>query len=137
MQDLLHFEDRNSMCFSLESRVPYLDHRLVELGFHIESENKVQDGISKYILREATKEYLPYSIYARQDKKGFVTPGEVKWLRGPLKELITHINYSNLNMLNTKKIKEIIDDYQKGSNKNAELVWRIALFNQWLSLNQN
>jgi asparagine synthase (glutamine-hydrolysing) len=128
---LLHFEDRNSMAFSIESRVPFLDHRLVELAFSFMDEDKIGNGISKNILREAMRGIIPDSIANRMDKKGFVTPGEVKWLRGPLKHLIDDIDYTSLNMLNTSKIKELIHDYKKGDNSNAKLIWRVATLNQW------
>ena len=82
---LLHFEDRNSMAFSIESRVPFLDHRLVEFGFSLPLEWRVKNGETKYILREAMKDVLPDAIYKRKDKKGFVTPGEKRWVQGPLK----------------------------------------------------
>lgn len=82
---LLHHEDRNSMAFSIESRVPFLDHRLVEYGFSLPVELRVKNGLTKYILREAMKDFLPAAVYERKDKKGFVTPGEVKWVKGALK----------------------------------------------------
>lgn len=132
MQDLLHYEDRNSMAFSLESRVPFLDHRLVEMAFGIDPEHKVHEGISKFILREALKDYLPQEIYARQDKRGFVTPGEIKWMRGPLRFLIEDINPTSLEMLNTTAVKRVLEAYKKGDNRHADLVWRIASFNWWL-----
>jgi asparagine synthase (glutamine-hydrolysing) len=83
---LLHFEDRNSMAFSIESRVPFLDHRLVEYGFSLPVGWRVKNGLTKYVLREGLKDVLPPEIYARKDKKGFVTPGEFKWVKGPLRE---------------------------------------------------
>lgn len=83
---LLHFEDRNSMAFGIESRVPFLDHRLVEYGFSLPLKWRVKNGLTKYVLREGCKDVLPPEIYARKDKKGFVTPGEFKWVQGPLKE---------------------------------------------------
>lgn len=128
---LLHFEDRNSMAFSIESRVPFLDHRLVELAFSFMDEDKIGNGISKNILRESMRGIIPDSIANRMDKKGFVTPGEVKWLRGPLQYLLDDIDYSNLNMLNPQKTKQIIDAYKKGDNSNAKLVWRVATLNKW------
>lgn len=82
---LLHYEDRNSMAFGIESRVPFLDHRLVEYGFSLPVDFRIRPGKTKYILREALKDYLPVPIYDRRDKKGFVTPGEISWVHGPLK----------------------------------------------------
>lgn len=99
---LLHYEDRNSMAFSIESRVPFLDHRLVEYGFSLPVDFRIRPGKTKYILREALKEYLPHSIYDRRDKKGFVTPGEISWVNGPLK-----------------------DDFRSDMSKNAVYSWRM------------
>jgi asparagine synthase (glutamine-hydrolysing) len=73
---LLHFEDRNSMASSVESRVPFLDHNLVEFTVNIPTEQKIHGTLTKIILREAMKEYLPVEIYNRTDKIGFSTPIE-------------------------------------------------------------
>lgn len=132
LPSLLHFEDRNSMAFSIESRVPFLDHRLVELAFSLSDDFKIKNGITKNILRESMDGILPNPIKNRMDKKGFVTPGEVKWLRGPLHFLMNDIIYSNLNMLDTKLCKKLIDEYVKGDNSNAKIVWRIVTLNHWL-----
>jgi len=75
---LLHFEDRNSMASSVESRVPYLDHNLVEFAVNIPTEQKIHGTLTKIILREAMKPYLPDEIYNRTDKIGFSTPIEEK-----------------------------------------------------------
>jgi asparagine synthase (glutamine-hydrolysing) len=75
---LLHFEDRNSMASSVESRVPYLDHNLIEFAVNIPTEQKIQGTLTKVILREAMKPYLPVEIYERTDKIGFSTPIEEK-----------------------------------------------------------
>ena len=74
LPNLLHFEDHNSMAFSIESRVPFLDHRLVELGFMLSNSDKIYNGVTKRILRESLREVLPHEVYTRKDKKGFVTP---------------------------------------------------------------
>jgi asparagine synthase (glutamine-hydrolysing) len=129
---LLHFEDRNSMAFSIESRVPFLDHRLVEFAFSLHNELKINKGVTKHILRESMRGIIPDTIANRMDKKGFVTPGEVKWLRGPLKYLIEEIDYSNLSMLDTQKVRQLIEAYKKGDNSNAKLVWRVATLSRWL-----
>jgi asparagine synthase (glutamine-hydrolysing) len=74
----LHSEDRNSMMFSIESRLPFLDPRLVEYGIGLPSSFKINDGYTKYVLREAIAE-LPESIRMRKDKMGFVAP-DVPWI---------------------------------------------------------
>lgn len=128
---LLQFEDRNSMAFSIESRVPFLDHRLVEFVFALPDEAKFSSGITKRVLREGLKDVLPESIASRADKKGFVTPGEVKWLRGPLRFLLEQ-DFSHIDFLNVKKTREVIRDFKSGENRYANLVWRIAMLRYWM-----
>lgn len=132
LPSLLHYEDRNSMAFSIESRVPFLDHRLVEFVFSLDPSLKFYRGITKRALRESLKQYLPADIYSRKDKKGFVTPGEIKWLRGPLKHLLEQ-DMSQLTFLNVRKSEAVISKFKSGDNKNANLVWRLAVLNRWYS----
>ena len=84
--NLNHYEDRNSMAFSLEMRIPFLDHRLVNFALSLKPEYKIRNGWSKYILREAVPE-LPNSIRWRRDKQGFTIP-EAYWLRNELQATI-------------------------------------------------
>lgn len=76
LPSLLHFEDRNSMAHSIEARVPFLDYRLVEFSLNIPSEQKIGDGFTKTIMRDAMKDYVPHEIFMRRDKIGFSTPIE-------------------------------------------------------------
>lgn len=130
---LLHYEDRNSMAFSIESRVPFLDHRLLEYAFAMPFDQKVNEkSETKAILRKALTGILPDKITQRHDKKGFVTPGEVEWLRGPLSYLFDEIDYSNLEFLKVNEVKRLITEYQQGNLKNANLVWRLLSTSYWL-----
>ena len=83
---LTHYEDRNSMAFSLEIRLPFLDHRLVEFVVGLPTEIKLRGGWTKYLARAALPE-LPEVIRWRRDKQGFITP-EQQWLRHDLRPLI-------------------------------------------------
>ncbi len=76
----LHSEDRNSMMHSIESRVPFLDYRLVEFGLSLPDEMKIKNGVTKHILRKALQKELPESIYARHSKLGFPAP-ENEWMK--------------------------------------------------------
>ncbi len=87
---LLHVEDRVSMAHGLESRVPFLDHPIVELAARMPPNVKFKDGNLKHILREAVRPYIPESIYARKDKMGFPTPLS-EWMRGPARTFILDI----------------------------------------------
>jgi asparagine synthase (glutamine-hydrolysing) len=80
LEHLLKWEDRNSMFFSLESRVPFLDHRLVEKTLSLSSEKVIRNGMTKHILRQAMNGVIPETIRMRRDKVGFSTP-EQQWFR--------------------------------------------------------
>jgi asparagine synthase (glutamine-hydrolysing) len=82
---LLRYADRNSMAFSREIRLPFLDHRLVEYLFAIPAEQKLNGVTTKIVLRNAMSGILPEEIRKRKDKLGYAPP-EILWLRGPLRE---------------------------------------------------
>lgn len=81
---LLHVEDRMSMAHGLESRVPILDHPLIELTATVPSDVKFKDGAMKQLLRHAMRDRLPPSVLGREDKMGFPVPLS-EWLQGPLR----------------------------------------------------
>jgi asparagine synthase (glutamine-hydrolysing) len=80
LEHLLKWEDSNSMWFSLEARVPFLDHRLVEKTLALGREWIISRGVTKVILRKGLNGILPESIRTRKDKIGFLTP-EDDWFR--------------------------------------------------------
>jgi asparagine synthase (glutamine-hydrolysing) len=84
---LLMIEDANSMAFSIEARLPFMDYRLVEFVFGLDLEWKVRGWRTKYVQRQALGDFLPRSVRRRRDKKGYPTPYAV-WLRGPLREQV-------------------------------------------------
>jgi len=76
---LLRYEDRNSMRHSIETRLPFLDYRVVEFGVSVAGAHKIKDGWTKYILRKAMDHDLPPAVTWRKDKMGFEAP-ERTWL---------------------------------------------------------
>lgn len=80
LPSLLRYEDMNSMWFSVESRVPYLDHRLVEFALRLPSNFLVRRGWTKMVLREAVCSDVPEEVVWRRDKIGFASP-EGEWVR--------------------------------------------------------
>lgn len=103
LKSYLKCEDRCSMAFGIESRVPFADDlELVNLLFSIEGNKKIKQGISKYLLREASKKYIPNSIYTRRDKIGFETPVQ-KWFL-PHKQNIIDTVSLELDFLNMKHL---------------------------------
>jgi asparagine synthase (glutamine-hydrolysing) len=82
---LTHFEDRSSMSHSNEIRLPFLDHRLIELLVPAPTDQKLHRGWTKYPLRAAMERDLPASIAWRRDKQGFANP-EAQWMRTTLRQ---------------------------------------------------
>jgi asparagine synthase (glutamine-hydrolysing) len=81
--ELLRYADRNSMAHSREVRLPFLDHHLVEFVFKLPDRLLIRNGWTKWILREAFREYVPEEITWRADKLGYMPP-QAKWLGGLL-----------------------------------------------------
>jgi asparagine synthase (glutamine-hydrolysing) len=114
LPSLLHFEDRNSMAHSIETRIPFLDYKLVDFCFSIPSEQKIKGTLTKVILREAMKKYLPVEIYNRRDKIGFETPIEKNMLTiegNVYEKMLDQIHHSKileLNIFNKKTFKDEI-----------------------------
>jgi len=74
MQVLLQMSDRVNMAHSIENRSPFLDHRLIQYGFSMPSKYKIRNGITKWILKEVSKKFIPKEISSRVDKRGFSAP---------------------------------------------------------------
>jgi asparagine synthase (glutamine-hydrolysing) len=87
---LLHVEDRMSMAHGLESRVPFLDHPLVEFLATVPADVKFKGGQMKQLMKTVYKDVLPRSIVDRRDKMGFPVPLK-EWFEGPLKTFVTDI----------------------------------------------
>src|SRR5207249_6109379 len=90
LRALLHYEDRNSMAFGVEARLPFLDYRLVEFLYGLAPELKIRNGWTKAVLREALDGVLPDEVRWRVDKMGFVTPEDI-WFRTSLREMTRDI----------------------------------------------
>ena len=135
IQTLLHYEDRNSMAHSIESRVPFLDYRLVEFVFSLPSEFKIKGQLGKYIHREALKKVVPAEITERKDKVGFLAPGENFWLRNEWKDLtlatFQSAEFKNRGVFDHKKINTEYQRYLQGDNTNAKKLWQVLMMEFW------
>lgn len=131
---LLRYEDRNSMAFSIESRVPFLDYRLVEFVFSLPAEMKMRDSVTKLILRKAMHGILPPEIENRQDKMGFVTPESV-WFRNGLRQTFERLfnsqEIASRGIFDISRIQEEWEDYKVGRRNDSFLIWRIASVELW------
>lgn len=109
LKSYLKCEDRCSMAFGVESRVPFADDvDLVNYLFSIQGNKKIQHGISKYLLREAAKQYIPQQIYGRRDKIGFETPVQ-KWFK-PNKHLVLEIIQQQLEFVDSDYLEAHFDE---------------------------
>jgi asparagine synthase (glutamine-hydrolysing) len=90
LPQLLRFEDRSSMAFSIEARVPLLDHRLVEYGLALPDHLKVRRGWSKFALREAMQGLMPEPVRLRKSKLGFAAPDRL-WLSQDLRPRVNEL----------------------------------------------
>jgi asparagine synthase (glutamine-hydrolysing) len=80
LPELLGFEDKNSMTYSIETRLPFLDYRLVEKAIALPVDLKIRDGWTKYVLRKAMSDLLPADLLWRRNKISFEAPTEI-WLK--------------------------------------------------------
>jgi len=127
---LLRYEDRDSMAFSIESRVPFLDYRLVEFLYSVSSDFKIRKGFTKAILRDALKDLLPVEIRKRKSKLGFSTPQDI-WMNDKLR--IYFEKYFSEMKNPYFNSKEILNSFKKyPSNKvSSDLFFRIYCFDCW------
>jgi asparagine synthase (glutamine-hydrolysing) len=131
---LLRYEDRLSMAFSIESRVPFLDHRLVELAFALPDTAKIHRGWSKYALRGALAGLLPASIVWRRDKKGFPTP-LADWLRdergAPLIDLLRDPGRRTRHLFPSATLEPILAEHLAGRADWSWQLWRMLSTELW------
>lgn len=134
---LLHYEDRNSMAFSLESRVPFLDVRLVEYVASLPLGKKIRGGVTKYLLRKAVKGLIPESVRCRMDKMGFVTPEEV-WMKEDLREFILEVlsskSFQSRKYWDATAVEKNYRDFLSGKEEYSSDIWRIICAEMWLRI---
>tara|TARA_B110000238_G_scaffold14954_1_gene14606 strand:+ start:11150 stop:13060 length:1911 start_codon:yes stop_codon:yes gene_type:complete len=127
---LLHVEDRMSMAHGLESRVPLLDKKIVELAATIPADIKFKNGEMKHIFKKVVKPYLPNSVYNRTDKMGFPTPIN-DWFRDDLKDFVTDVLSSN-SALNRRYINnEIVLKNIAKEGKFDRNIWGLFSLELW------
>ncbi|HTM57223.1 MAG TPA: asparagine synthase (glutamine-hydrolyzing) [Candidatus Udaeobacter sp.] len=130
LPSLLRYEDRNSMAFSIETRLPFLDYRLVEFVLSLPDDQRLEGTTSKAILRRALADRLPQTVRARRDKMGFETPTDV-WLRGRYAaEVRRRLGADGplQSWIKPDALKAELDEYLEGRRDIGLQVWR------WLSL---
>jgi len=140
LEHLLKFEDRNSMAFSIETRLPFLDYRLVEYLFSLPSSSKIKGGETKFVFRNAMEGILPDKILQRQSKFGFETPGN-EWIKLPeISEFIRNIlnskSFKERGYFDVKYIKKIFKNKNNQGfvKHNGEVIWKVILLELWFRM---
>lgn len=124
LEELLRYADRNSMAHSVEVRLPFLSHELVQFIFSLPSHYKIQNGFTKYILRESMKLVLPTSIVYRTDKIGYEPPQQQWMLSAGFKELLQSSRQKLVkeNILKKEILQQPVNAQSAHSVKNDD--WR-------------
>ena len=136
--DLLVKVDRASMLYSLETRVPLLDFKIVEFAFNLSRDLKVKNGTMKYILKELLYEHVPKKIFDRP-KWGFSIP-LIKWLKTDLRYLVYKYTSQEIiqkyDLLNFQCVNKITTEYLNGKDYLYNRVWVIIVLHWWLESNE-
>lgn len=136
--DLLTKVDRATMAYSLEARVPYLDHEFVEFVAKLNPALKQNGKITKYLLKKLAEKYLPYSIVHR-GKQGFVMPLS-PWLEGGLKK---HMEASlgpdglqKRGLFRDGALANLLRQHRRGASNHAGRLWALTVLELWLQRHQ-
>ena len=137
--DLLVKVDRASMQYSLETRVPLLDYRLVEFAYNLNDTLKIRNGTMKYLMKEVLYDYLPKDIFDRP-KWGFSIP-LAKWMKTDLKYLLDKYTAKEIieryNVVNFNIVKSIKKQYEHGQDYLFNRLWAIIVLHWWLESQEN
>ncbi|MFM8552512.1 MAG: asparagine synthase (glutamine-hydrolyzing) [Nitrospiraceae bacterium] len=131
---LLHHEDRSSMAFSVEARLPFLDATLADQLLRWPARLKLRDGLSKVVLREAMAGVLPEAIRQRRDKMGFVTPQD-RWLRDTwrpdIEALFQSPAFAQRDYWDAGRLRHTYRDYCAGRVELGNSIWRCLCVELW------
>jgi asparagine synthase (glutamine-hydrolysing) len=118
------------MAFSIESRVPFLDHRLVEFCINMPDDLKIHEGWTKYVIREAGRHDLPPEVTWRRKKLGFATP-ESKWQARLGRQIAEYAGDARIpEFLDRASVLKAIGR-PPANPVNAGELWRMVLFLKW------
>jgi len=123
------------MSVGLESRAPFLDHRIVEFAWCLPESALVREGRTKWILRQLLDRYVPRSLTERP-KAGFAVPLG-RWLRNELREwagdLLDERRLRSQGFLRVQPIRRMWEEHQSGRHDRQAYLWNVLMFQAWLS----
>lgn len=132
--NLLRYEDKNSMAFSIEARVPFLDHELVEFIFGLPIDQKIKGGWNRAVYRNAMRGRMPEKNRLRRSKIGFTNP-EVTWARQrstTIAEIFRSPEFRNRGLWNAPRIATEFDRWAAGGPGEWLTFWRILVSELWM-----
>lgn len=137
--DILCKVDRAAMATSLETRVPFLDHRVAELAWQLPLNMKIRNGQGKWALRQVLYKYVPKELIDRP-KAGFAIPVG-QWLRGPLKDwaeaLLDEKRLEVEGYFHPKPIRDKWVQHLSGRYDHTPSLWAVLMFQSWLESNDH
>lgn len=133
LHELLMKQDQMSMAASIESRVPFLDHKLIEYTARLPEHMKLRGWTTKYILRQSMKNVLPEEILTRR-KMGFPVPVGA-WFRGRFRSVVDEYVLSdramNRDLFDKTFVRRLVEEHMAGAN-HAERLWALVNFEIWM-----
>ncbi len=133
LHELLMKQDQMSMATSVESRVPFLDHKLVEFTSTLPERLKLRGWTTKYILRQSMKDVLPKTILSRP-KMGFPVPIG-SWFRGAYRQVIDEYVLSeralSRGLFAPEFVRDLVNRHQNGGENHSERLWSLINFEIW------
>jgi asparagine synthase (glutamine-hydrolysing) len=132
--DILTKVDRAAMGVGLETRIPFLDHRVAELAWRLPLSMKIKNGVGKYPIRQVLYKYVPKELIERP-KAGFAVPVG-QWIRGPMREwaddLLDESRIRSEGYFDPELVRKIWNQHLNGSCNWTSRLWAILMFQAWL-----
>ncbi|MDH5570145.1 MAG: asparagine synthase C-terminal domain-containing protein [Gammaproteobacteria bacterium] len=136
-EDILALTDRISMQHSLEVRVPFIDHKVMEFCATIPPELRMKGFKKKYLLKKSMSNILPEEVINHR-KQGFVGPTS-NWIKNDLREYILNTlsenNIKKHGYINVKTVNKLLDEHFSGKQIHDKLIWAMVVFQKWYELN--
>ncbi|MFH1721003.1 MAG: asparagine synthase C-terminal domain-containing protein, partial [Candidatus Altiarchaeota archaeon] len=138
LEHLLRCEDKSSMAYSIETRLPFLDYRLVDFMFKLPSNRKIDNGATKVILREAMKGVIPETIVNRTSKFGFETREEDWFRKEAFKKLIIDLvdseSFRKRPYYDLPELKIELQEFFKGRKQVSRTIWKWINLELWFRM---